>query len=367
MAEPKNVMDVSSMKALLLKSKQEPLSAAIGLGVDGGGKLLLHKVKGAMALGKQLESESPGLKDMRFGRAHVDVDDNPKLVKIVINRAVSGLSRRLVKTLKGSGFTKVILLLDDGTVVDRADEEEEEETHAGAASAPSDAPPPPPPPGPPPPPPPQAQRTTTPATPDAASLANLLKALVDPMRALIAASPERKEALLTLAAGAQAALKSGDLATATSQIRALRDALGPVPQSGATAGAPTGTGVTFQKMRLLWDSTRKNLHDQIKTLEAKVIEESDGAPNAEEIRANVTNLEVSLRTLDTSLSDALDTLYNAGGQDPKLKAKAKSIALRYQTFVATDPLMQDLDGNPFVQLDARARVDTTLAAVISHL
>ncbi len=352
------------MKALLVKSKQEPLSAAIGLGADGAGKILLHKIKGPMALGKQLEAESPGLKDMRFGRAHVDVDENPKLVKIVINRAVTGLSRRLIKTLKGSGFTRVILLLEDGTEVDGAEEEQELEQVSATGPEPVadvPSPPPPPPPGPPPP---QAPRTAAPATPDATSLANLLKALVEPMRALIAASPNRRDALMALAAAAQASLKSGDLAAAQTQIRALRDALGPVPQNAAAA---TGTGVTFQKMRLLWDSTRKNLMDQLKTLEAKVIEETDGAPDAAAIRANVTNLEVSLRTLDTRLSDALDDLYNAGGQDPKLKAKAKSIALRYQSFVATDPLMQDLDSNPFVRLDARARVDTTLNAVISHL
>ena len=357
MAEPKNVMEQSALKALLLQSRQEPLPAAIGLGADGGGKLLVHKTKGPMALAKEIEASSPGLKDLRFGHARVDADENAQLVKIVINRAVTGLSRHLVKTLKGTGFTKVQLLLEDGSVVDGADDPAEQPAVTAE------------PPPPPPPPPSQAPRPTTQATPDAASLANLLKALVEPMRAAIAAAPDRRDSLMALAATAQADLKSGNLAGAMAAIRALRDSVATVPSSGTTtaATAAAGTGVAFQKLRLLWDGTRKHLMDQLKLLEAKVIEASAAAPNAPEIQANVARLEVSLQTLDTRLSDALDALYNAGGQDAKLKAAARRIAQSYQGFLATDPLMQELDGNPFIKLDARARLDTTLAAVIGHL
>jgi hypothetical protein len=358
MLEANNVMDHAAVKLLLAKSKEEPVHAAIGLGADGAGKILLSKTKAPLALGRQLETDSPALKNMRFGTAHVDVDENPKLVKIIINRPVSGLARKLARTLKPSGYTKVLLLLEDGSVVEGADDEVAEE-HAA----------PPAPPGPPPAPPPaSAPGDAAAAVPSAASLANLLKALIEPMRAVIAASPERRGPLTDLATAAQSALKAGDLAQAQAQIRALRTALEPgaVPAASAAPTAP-GTSVAFQKMRLLWDGTRKSLHDQLKTLEAKVIEASDGAPNAEAIRANVTNLEVSLQTLDTKLSTALDDLYNVGGQDPKLRKKARRIAMGYQEFIATDPLMQELDGNPFIKLDARARLDATLQAVMGHL
>jgi hypothetical protein len=361
MAEPKNVMDVASMKVLLVKSKEDPVSSTFGLGGDGGAKLLLHKTKGPQALGRQLEADCPDLKNMRFGKALVDVDDDPKLVKLTVNRAVSGMCRRLVRTLKGTGFTKVIILLEDGTVVEKHDAEEEAEaaeTETSEATETTGT-------VPPPPPPPPAAAAPSRAAPDAASLAQRLRNLIEQVGGAIAAAPDRKDTLLALAGAAQASLKSGDLAGADARLAALATALGlGAPPKAAPA---MGTGVAFQKLRLLWDGTRKYLMDQLKSLEAAIVAQSVEDPDAEAIAANVTKLEVSLQTLDTKLSDALDDLYNAGGSDPALKQAARRIAAGYQAFLAADPLMQELDGNPFVKLDARVRLEATLTAVMGHL
>ena len=349
MAQSANVMEPSAMKVLLAKSKEEPVRAAIGLGKDGGGKMLLHKSKAGMALGKQLESESPGLKDMRFGVALVDVEQDPKLVRLVVNRPVSGLARRLKRTLKGTGYTKIVIGLEDGTVLDQALGEDEEDEEGASESA---APPPPPPPV------------------DVKLLTLTLSAQVQRMRGILAAAPGRKDALMALASAAQEAIKAGDAGRAGTAIAALEEALAAAPPAtpeAAPPSAPAAGNVAFQKMRLLWDGTRKALSDQLKALEAEIVAASDDEPDAKEIAANVGKLEHALQTLDTRLSDALDALYNQGGTDPALKREAKDIALSYQGFVETDPLLTELDANPFMPLDAAKRVQTALNSMISRL
>lgn len=203
-------------------------------------------------------------------------------------------------------------------------------------------------------------------------LTGRLKGLVERVRGAVQAAPARKDELVGLAGAAQADLKAGALAQAAGRMDTLEVALGTSPAPTARTEAPVGTvpvgtGVAFQKMRLLWDGTRKNLMDQLKKLEATIVEMSAEEEDAEEIRANVTRVEDSLATLDERLSDALDDLYNAGGADAGLKQAARDIALGYQSFVTGDPLMQELDKNPFVPLDARARLDATLTSMISRL
>ena len=134
-------------------------------------------------------------------------------------------------------------------------------------------------------------------------------------------------------------------------------------------GAPrrTGTKVAFQKLRLDWDTTRKYLMSQIKTLESAIVAQSADEDDAPQIADNVIRLEQSIVALDENLSDALDDLYNAGGNDPKLQAHALDIARGYQSFITSEPLLQELDDNPFEKLDARARLDQTLTAIIGAL
>ena len=97
----------------------------------------------------------------------VDTDDDPTLVKFMLNKAVTSMARRLVKTLKGTGFRKVQILLEDGSPVEvAADEEAAEQADTSAPDAPQ---------------------------PDAAALVAALTALVP--RIADIADPARKEAL----------------------------------------------------------------------------------------------------------------------------------------------------------------------------
>ena len=200
-------MDRAEMKRFLLKSKQEPVNCAIGVGDDKSVALLmLARSRSPKALQGDLQKEFPSAFNTRFGTAMVDTDDDPTLVKFMLNKAVTSMARRLVKTLKGTGFRKVQILLEDGSPVEvAADEEAAEQADTSAPDAPQ---------------------------PDAAALVAALTALVP--RIADIADPARKEALSKQAREAQVNIKTGNLAYAAAGIEALRRALDAV---SATDGA----------------------------------------------------------------------------------------------------------------------------------
>ncbi len=121
---PPTGMDRAEMKRFLLKSKQEPVNCAIGVGDDKSlALLMLARNRSPKALQGDLQKDFPTAFNTRFGTAVVDTDDDPTLVKFMLNKPVSSMARRLVKTLKGTGFRKVQILLEDGSPVEAAAEE----------------------------------------------------------------------------------------------------------------------------------------------------------------------------------------------------------------------------------------------------
>ena len=133
------------------------------------------------------------------------------------------------------------------------------------------------------------------------------------------------------------------------------------------AAGPGGSKTEFARLRLSWDSARKHLAGQLRTLKAAIVEQSADEEDAADIKANAGEVEDALAHFDDDLSDVLDDLYNAGGADAGLQRKARTIASKYRAFVEADPLMQDLDGNPFVPLDARKTLDGALGSIIASL
>ncbi len=72
-----------------------------------------------------------------------------------------------------------------------------------------------------------------------------------------------------------------------------------------------------------------------------------------------------LATLDESLADKLDEATNA--TDPAARARlveeAKAIIGRYEAYLSGEPLIADLDANPFAPLAIQQTVSATLAAL----
>jgi hypothetical protein len=103
-------MDKAQLKKLLVIARKAPISCALA----GGDKesaghclILLHKVTPPKVLLATLKKQFPTLKTPCFGTATVDVTADPKLVTFSVNKKVSGMPKRLIKSLKGTGFTKV--------------------------------------------------------------------------------------------------------------------------------------------------------------------------------------------------------------------------------------------------------------------
>ena len=193
--ETQTGMDRTEMKRFLIKSKQEQVNCALGVGDDKSvALLLLSPHRSPKALQGDLQKQFPSAFNTRFGTAVVDTEDDPTLVKFMLNKAVTSIARRLVKTLKGTGFRKVQILLEDGTPVEVAAEEE-------------------------------ASDATIEATPepDATALTTALTELAQ--RIADVADPARKEALAKQAREANVNIKVGNLTYAAGGIDSLRRAL----------------------------------------------------------------------------------------------------------------------------------------------
>lgn len=354
-------MDSKEMRRLLSKSKTEPVSCSFGQGDDNSSALLmLDKVKGAKAVEKELTGKFPTAKNTRFGTAVVDVEADPKLVRFIINKPVSGIARKLVKTLKGTGYNKVVIGLEDGTTVDSyTDEEEGTEGETEEVSAAAPPPPPPPPPGPP--------------KLDPAMLARLLGELIKRIPGAVLAAPTLKDALGKLAGDANAHLKANQLTEAAAQIAQLRKALDAVPAGTAAPQTPApvaprteGAKVTYAKSRLAWLAARQKVESDLEKLRKEMIatfEDDDDSPELDKLyRARVAPV---MEALDESLADKLDEAINAADQGKRdiLIGEARQIIQRYIDYMEGESLIADLDDNPFVPVAIHATLSATLSAL----
>jgi len=222
MAEAQVAMDKADMKRVLAAANTAPVNCALAEPKEGSlALLLLHKLKQPKALEKELQGQFPASKNLRFGTAIVDPEADPKLVKFIINKTVSGMGRRLVKTLKGTGFTKVEIGLEDGTSVETHGEEDEAEAAAAPTAAAAT---------------PAAAAPAAPG-PDAGALQHDIASLIGQVKAL--QDPAQKMVLAKLAAAANDRLKAGDLAGAAEAAGQLRQGLGAaVPAAASSAAAP---------------------------------------------------------------------------------------------------------------------------------
>ena len=384
-AELKSAMDKGELKKLLMTSKKQPVNCALALG-DGKttalGLILLDRVKAPKAVEKELTKQFPDAKNARWGTAVVDVDDDPKLVKFAINKAISGMAKRLVKSLKGTGISKVSLVLEDGTPLESDAEEDDEQAPAPgaqpASAAPGEAaqpaqPSPEPaaaaPSGP-------AQAGTSPAAPgqpksgpDLQALTKTLTDLVRQMLAAIAQNPSAKSQLTELAGAAQASLKRGDAQQTQAGIEALRNALAKAgstaPGSAPGPQAPTPSPA-IAKARQAWVATRQKVDADISNLhDAFTAAFKDHGRQGDLTKAFRDRVDSVLETLDEALAHKLDAVNGAtdAGERAKLVQEAHTLIDGYNKHVASDPTIAELDKNPFVPLSIQKTMTATLTAL----
>lgn len=388
-------LDKAELKKFLKMSrKRGPMNMAFAIGGDGKAIIQIEKIKPPRTIERTLKSDAPDSKNHRFGTVYVDPEE-PKLAQFVVNKAGGGLARRLIVQLKGTGFTKVKLLTEDGAVceedegedeevVDQDDDDHEdeleaadgqdsmpvkptlempqdatapEETHATGLDIPPDG-------------------QDGAAQPDAQTLTKDLTGLVKQMLTVIAADPSQKAALTELATDAQANLKGGDLRQAAASIEILRQA---IQLSGASAsGASSATSGSadpallqkLQKSRAAWTATRARIDGELQKLN-KAIRDACGDDDAiEDLESRFyAAVEPLLSELDETLSETLEraaSADNAEERDQLIDTARKTVG-RYTKFLESNPIIGQLDENPFSPLSIGKTLTgtlTTLSAIM---
>ena len=367
MAEPEMAMEKAELKQLLVRSKKEPVNCAVAQAKEPAFALiLLHKVKQPKALSKQLEGDFKDAKNFRWGTAFVDVDDNPKLVVFKLNKPAPGIARKLVKSLKGTGFTKARLQFDDGSAPEEHDDEAAEEATAepgAAAPAAADAAAPAQPAAAP-----QAAANDAPAAapaavpqaapaaapqqaqpagPDAGELQHTLAGLIERVKQV---DQNARAALAKLATDANTSLKNKDLNGAAALIGQLKDALnnaaaggsGAQPQAAPAQPAPANgqadpakAAATFTKSSMAWTATRKKIDSEVAKLSAALQQAYAEDGLADEVTKQFKQrLDPVLAKFDAGLAQTLDAASNAtdAQQRAQLVAQAKQQISSYQQF-----------------------------------
>jgi hypothetical protein len=358
-AAPQSAMDKAELRKLLSLSKKEPVNCAIGVGKGPDPLILLHKTKQPRAVLQEMEKEFGVLKTPCWGSAFVDIDANPKLVVLTLNKGVSGMARKLVKSLKGTGFSKIEIKLEDGSVFESVGDEEPDEAEGGEAETTDRQEEAPPPPAPPPPP------------VDLAGLRGELAALIPQIPAAAGKDPAKLETLKKLAGAANAAVKSGDAEVATAALGELRAALGggsaPSPTPSPAPEQKSGEFVTMQKSRLIWDSARKRVAAEIGGLKEAVRKEFEGDPEETQALDALEQLDEVMSKFDERLIDTLDEMLNEA--DPakraELREDAKELIGEYSAYANSDPLIKQLDGD--TPLGVKLSIASTMTATLKAL
>ena len=310
---PNTGMDKAEMKKLLTRSKEEPVNCAIGIGKDQQAMFMLHKSKPPMAILKDLEKLAGGpLRNPCHGSALVDADRDPKLVILTVNKASGGLAARLKKTLKGTGFTKAMIRLEDGTIAEMAEEDGDD--------AEGEAPPP---------------------AADVGALKQTLAGLVG---------------RIAEAAGSDTALKAklAKMAGDAASIQQLRDGLdsggGAAPEARPLEiwrDAKDLAGVEIGKLQEALRAKKLPLFHKI----------ADQGLNGITGRLQV-GLQVALMDLNGKSGDALTAA----------KDKARKAVTDFRGFLGSDPTLPLLESNPLgVTITLRSSLPRALDAIENSL
>lgn len=275
-AEETPGMGKDDLKKNLKLSKRRAIHVALAMS-EGKPVLLMDKMKRGQGLDRDLKKQASDAKDHRWGVVHVEKDD-PKRAVFVINKALGGLARKLIIALKGTGYNKVTIKLEDGSVaedeageddgIDMSGEDEDDDMDADGdeqqasdqsadsdgdtdndsasqqnasadsdqdtsaqiqddASASGDT---------------DSQQTSGDQTDpsgqlDAATIAKQLTGLVNDAVKAIAADPTKKNALLGLANDARQSLKQNDLQGAAAAMDNLRAAMGQSTDTSSSANS----------------------------------------------------------------------------------------------------------------------------------
>jgi hypothetical protein len=316
MAEPVIGMDKDELKVLLRKSKSEPVNCAVAASGEDRtlGVIVLDKVKAPKAVSTQLEKRYPKATQVRWGKAEVDTENDPKLVIFTLHKNVTGLGKKLKKSLKGTGYTKVLINFEDGSPSEQELEEEDGvQPTVGATGG-------------------------TPPTPGQSE------------------APEAEAEETT-------ASPPGPTASAPSQQPESGESEGPEAETEATVAASPEVAAKHVASARVWIGARSKVQAEVDKLKAEILKTYQGQAVVSEIeKAYASKVQPAIDKFDLALAQKLAEASKAtdAATQARLGGEARAILGRYAQYVASEPLIKDLDENPFTPLAIRPTVITTL-------
>jgi hypothetical protein len=201
------------MKPLLALSKRESVNAAIALTGNAEAVIFLDKKARPRQVAALLRASAGKAKialnplSVQFGRAEVDPDYGPAMVRFFLNKDSPGTMRpKLVEVVKRATYQKVELNVDPILEEEASDGEAQTEQAPPATM--------------------QAPETMT-SGPDKVAVTRELAGLIGRIGEV--SDPARKAALARLAGEANAALETGDSAAAVGLLALLREELDAPP------------------------------------------------------------------------------------------------------------------------------------------
>lgn len=332
------------LKSGLMRVRRGPVNFAVGLGKDASEhRLLVHPRQTGKSLGSIISKDSEATR-ITWGRAFADPDKPNTLVLAVESRLLSGLKRQvelLLKLNKPVPYTTVRLQQDGKDVADDEDD---------------DAP-------------------VEPTSADASPLSDQLKAMAPALKALVARKPDAAAGISKTVAQIDALLKAGKNAEAKQLLDALAKAVGTAPTTTppappVTRSSPTGA-VNYAKARLAWLAARQKAQAELHLLREDILDtyEDDEENTFPDLADRIGQLDQILVTLNESLADTLDAALNAPVDDKRhaLHRQAQQQIEQFLAYVEQDPLLANIDNNPFVPVTVRATLHTTLRALAQTL
>lgn len=127
--------------------------------------------------------------------------------------------------------------------------------------------------------------------------------------------------------------------------------------------------IVYTQSRLAWGATRKKVGAELAKLEKVILDTYKDHRALADVAKGVRKLDTVLQKFDQSLEDKLDAALNATDEEEKLRwhEEAREVIATYQGYLKSDPIVRELDNNPFVPISVQATLTTTLSTLASKI
>jgi hypothetical protein len=330
------IMTPDKMKPLLALSKTEPVQAAIGLTSDGEGLILLDKKAKPRKALSLLRGNAAKAKlalntaSLRFGRAEVDLDYDPAMVRFFINKDAPGNMRvKLLEVVKRIPYQKVEINVDPSLEAEEDDADETETASAAPATASANG------------------------LEEAEALGHSLADLIGRIPAAAGSDPARKAKLAQVAGAANGLIKASDWAGARKLLAGLEQAMAAAPPPAAAGGAPD--------LLALFRDAKEDVDSGLTKLQAALRATDD----IDMIRIAEYGLYGMTNGTGTGLMKVLMDLHAAPpDRAAPLRDTARAAAAAYKAALFNHPLADLVDANPFgVVVGVKAKLGPVLERI----